>query len=580
MKHLLELKSDKKSTELYLRALWGRGFAVRGLAIEDVTSTPLSYLLDDCIHVPEKFLSTGAQTGYYRAAATHAALHISSDAAVFEEAELNFMQRAVIGLVEDLRLELRAIKQFPGLRSLWLGFHNIADNQQVGALQLMLRLSRAVLDPAYQDDHHWVFKGRQRILDSVADSDNSAIAMEVGLSLANDLGQMRLPLNSGKYEQLVAYRDDNRCLWQKVLEHRQQAETPEQQAIAETQQAKFIEADSGIELQLTHSHVQSGNAFCIVEKNGDELVYRQFTSPELIDSRTYPEWDYRSHVLKQDWCRVQEYAGKSGSLAAIDEISHRHKYTLSRLRRMASRLRVEKQQWIRKVEEGEQFDLSYMVDTMIAVRGYMTPDPRVFMHKAQQQEKNLAISILLDLSESTNDIIEGSQQSITQILRDAVFLLAETLSVVGESFAIAGFSSNGRHQVSFTRFKSFEEDFDKSKNRLSGITGSYSTRLGAAIRHSASELALQPERKKLLLVITDGTPSDIDIYDKNYLVQDSWHAVHGLYQYGIRPFCINLDRRSDKVIEHIFGRGKCETLDSVTRLPELLAHLYMRYLRG
>jgi len=580
VKLLLEQAHYRKTAELYLRALWGRGFSVSALAVEDVNAVPVSYLAEDGIHLPERVLVTEHHRRYYRAAAAHAALHAMSGVSLFDQADLNLMQRALVGLVEDLRLELRAIKQFPGLRPLWLGFHHIPESNHISALQLMLRLSRSVLDPGYQDSHHWVIKGKNKILDAVANGDEANFAMEVGLSLANDLGQMRLPLNSGRYEQPVAYRDDNRCLWQSTQDTHQLSDILEQQDIKTTQQLKYVEADKGIQLRLADSQFEDGRGFHIVEKTHAALEYRQTNSEEILSNKIYPEWDYRIHALKKDWCCLQEYIAKPGSLAAIDEISTRHRLTLNRLRRMANRLRIEKHQWVRKKEEGEQFDLDYMVNAMVAVRGNMTPDPRVFMQSAYQREKNLAISILLDLSESTNERIEGGQQSVTQILQESVYLLGETLSTVGDTFSIAGFSSNGRQQISYMHFKYFSEEFESSKARLSEITGAYSTRLGTAIRHSASELALRPERKKLLLVITDGAPSDIDVYDMNYLVQDSWYAVHGLYSYGIRPFCINLDRRSDACIEHIFGRGRSETLDSVIRLPGLLAHLYMRYMRG
>jgi nitric oxide reductase NorD protein len=579
VKQQLELEHYRKTTELYLRALWGRGFSLNALAVEDINADPISYLTEAGIQLPGRVLVTENHSRYYHAAATHAALHVMSGSRPFDQGELNLMQRTLVGLVEDLRLELRAIKQFPGLRHLWLGFHQIPESKYVSALQLMLRLSRCVLDPKYQDYHHWVLKGKSKILDILAGDDTAELAKEVGLSLANDLGQMRLPLNAGKYEQPVAYRDDNRCLWQNILVAHQQSDILEQQDSITTQQAKFVEARKGIQLQLAYSQFQDGQGFHIVENTNAALEYRRSNSAEIHSNKTYPEWDYRIHALKQDWCSLQEYTAKSGSLGVIDEISARHKYTLNRLRHMASRLRIEKHQWLRKREEGEQFDLDYMVDAMVTVRGKMTPDPRVFMQSAYQRERNLAISILLDLSESTNERINVSQQSVSQVIQESVYLLGETLSTVGDTFSIAGFSSNGRHQIRFTYFKYFTENFEASKARLSEITGAYSTRLGAAIRHSASELALRPERKKLLLVITDGAPSDIDVYDKNYLVQDSWYAVRELYRYGIRPFCINLDRRSDASIDHIFGRGRSETLDSVMRLPGLLAHLYMRYMR-
>lgn len=580
MTQLFELGTCKRSTELFLRALWARGFAIGALTVNNTHTGPLSYLEHDIIFLPDKVTLKRSYANYYLAASTHTALHALSDAGPFDPHGLNFMQRNVIGLVEDLKLELQAIKSFPGLRHLWLAFHDDTGSKRISAMQLMLRLSRSVLDPHYQDEHQWVTKGRREILNKVCDCDDPGIVVQVGLALANDLGQMRLPLNSGQYEQPVAYRDDNRCLWKKTAEQRHKADTPAKQGQAHFQNSKFVESNSNLEILLSTTLPRQGEGFSIVEDVGDDLEFHQLKSQEMILSRTYPEWDYRTQIEKQDWCCILEHTARPGSLAVINEISSRHKFTLDRLRRLASRLRIEKQLWMRKVEEGEEVDLDYMVENMVELRASRIPDNCIFMRRKHLQEKNLAISILLDLSESTNDLVKGGMQSINQILRDAILLLSETLDIVGDTFAIAGFSSNGRQQINFTRFKSYDESFGSIKDRLSGMTGAYSTRLGAAIRHCASDLRLRPERKKLLLIITDGAPSDIDVYDEHYLVQDSWFAVRNLYSYGIKPFCINLDRRADKIIQHIFGKARSETLDSVARLPDLLAHLYMRYMRG
>jgi nitric oxide reductase activation protein len=163
------------------------------------------------------------------------------------------------------------------------------------------------------------------------------------------------------------------------------------------------------------------------------------------------------------------------------------------------------------------------------------------------------------------------------MIRDAVLLLGETLSIADELFSISGFCSNGRHEVYVNHFKNFNESFEQSKARLSTVRGQYSTRLGAAIRNTADYLAQQPSKMKLLLVVTDGEPSDIDVFDRHYLDHDSWHAVHSLANQGIKPFCLNLDSRSDQVMEHIFGRGKYMTLDQLHHLPEILFQVYMRY---
>jgi len=579
MNELLELKVYKRRCELYLRALWGDGFSVQQTTDDfDLHNDliPLSYRVNNNIYLPAKVSLNKHYSHYYRAAALHAAAHQVYGEGCFEVEELNLMQRSMIGLIEDLRVELLAIKSFPGLRKIWLSFHSLIEVYPVNAINLMRRLSRSVLDPGYDDAHQWVSKGK-RLLLSINNLKQQSLSIEVGLSLANDLGQMRLPLNSGRYEQGIIYRDDNRSLWQELIDNQQQSAVSNQDQDSLTILNKLKEADKGVHLKLSDDSPEHGEGIYIREHEQAAFEYRQPAEGKFIESNLYPEWNYQKHILQKNWCTVVERFAEAGSEMEVNQIFASHNIVRNRLRNIAKKLYTEKQQRIRKVEDGDDVDLEPMINAMVAMRMNQPPDTRVFMRNENRKSKTLAISILLDLSESTNEIIDGSQQSISYMMRDAVLLLGETLSIADEQFSISGFCSNGRHEVYINHFKNFNESFEQSKARLSTVRGQYSTRLGAAIRNTADYLSQQAAKKKLLLVVTDGAPSDIDVFDQRYLEHDSWHAVHSLASQGIKPFCLNLDSRSDHVIEHIFGRGKYMTLDHINRLPEILFQVYMRY---
>lgn len=579
MKQYSELKFYKRASELYLRALWNKGFAINSLPVVHGKSDPLSYLDNQQLYLPDKIFLDELNPFYYRAAATHAACHVIYGGQPFDSSDYNFMQREIIGLVEDLRVELQAIKQFPGLRRLWLQFHNIENENSISARQLMLRLSQSILDASYNDEHQWVKKGKALILHISENNKLSEAVIETGLKLANDLGQMRLPLNSGRYEQAVKYRDDNRCLWHSIIESRNKPGTTEQQEDDSLRNNQLVEASQGLQLKISDFQHEHGEGLLIEQKQAADFIYLLHDETQQDFNFKYPEWDYRIHTLKQDWCSLQEQLSPAGSAETVEKIKNQHRLILARLRYIASKVRIEKQQRVRRLEEGDEIDLDPMINAMVATRSNTMPDTRVFMRNDLVEDKELAISILLDLSESTNQLVSGSSIPISELLRDAVLLLGETLSVAGEHFSISGFSSNGRHQVKVINFKLFNEPFVSGCSRLTNITGNYSTRLGTAIRHCAQGLSQQPSRKKLLLVITDGIPSDIDVYDSKYLVEDSWHAVHNLYQYGISPFCLNLDSKADSTTEHIFGDARYMTIDNLARLPEALSYIYIKYLR-
>jgi len=154
-------------------------------------------------------------------------------------------------------------------------------------------------------------------------------------------------------------------------------------------------------------------------------------------------------------------------------------------------------------------------------------------------------------------------------------LLGWAIENLGDSFAIAGFSSNTRHQVRYQHIKGYSENWNEDvKARLAALKAGYSTRMGAALRHGAHYLGAQKADKKLLLVLTDGEPSDIDTDDDRLLIEDTHRAVQELDQQGIYTYCINLDPNADDYVQDIFGQ-RYTVIDRVERLPEKLPQLFM-----
>jgi len=163
------------------------------------------------------------------------------------------------------------------------------------------------------------------------------------------------------------------------------------------------------------------------------------------------------------------------------------------------------------------------------------------------------------------------------LARESLVLLADAMNELGDEFAIHGFTSNGRRDVSYFRYKDFGVPYGpQAKAALAGITPLLSTRMGPAIRHAGEFLRAQPSGRKLLLVITDGEPSDIDIHDPRYLMMDAKKACEGLMRHGIQPFCMSLDPRADKYVSTIFGRRNYLVMDKIARLPEKLPLIYLR----
>ncbi|MCG8429468.1 MAG: VWA domain-containing protein [Chromatiales bacterium] len=102
----------------------------------------------------------------------------------------------------------------------------------------------------------------------------------------------------------------------------------------------------------------------------------------------------------------------------------------------------------------------------------------------------------------------------------------------------------------------------------------YSTRMGAAMRHAAHYLEARKADKKLMLILTDGEPSNIDITDERMLIEDTRKAVQELDQQGIYTYCVNLDPHADEYVTDIFG-NQYAVIDNIQRLPEKLPQLFL-----
>jgi nitric oxide reductase activation protein len=219
---------------------------------------------------------------------------------------------------------------------------------------------------------------------------------------------------------------------------------------------------------------------------------------------------------------------------------------------------------------------------MVDIRRGIMPDPRINI-RITRHIRDLSIVVLMDLSESTNEKVgvkEGQPgyeeaPSILDLTRESTGLLAWAIDSIGDNFAVHGFASDSRHDVQYFRFKDFNQPYeDEAKSRLAGMRGGLSTRMGAALRHAGWHLTQQPAQKRLVLLITDGEPADIDERDPQYLRHDTKKAVEDLAMQGIYTYCLTLDPLADRYVARIFGENNYSIVDQVERLPERLPAVF------
>ena len=156
-------------------------------------------------------------------------------------------------------------------------------------------------------------------------------------------------------------------------------------------------------------------------------------------------------------------------------------------------------------------------------------------------------------------------------------LLGEAIAQGGDQLAIHGFRSNGRHEVNYLRFKEFGQSMDDAvAARLSAVDGALSTRMGAAIRHASRQMQSVRTAQRLIIVLTDGEPHDIDVFHPSLLVQDAARAVARSNAEGTPVFCVSVDPAADGYVRKVFGPNHYLVIDSVDQLPQRLPELYLR----
>ena len=93
------------------------------------------------------------------------------------------------------------------------------------------------------------------------------------------------------------------------------------------------------------------------------------------------------------------------------------------------------------------------------------------------------------------------------------------------------------------------------ERRIGALKPGYYARIGAAVRHASAQLVDQPQRKKLLLVLTDGKPNDVDHYEGRFAVEDTRKAVREARRLGVAVFGVTVDASAQSYFPALFGRG-------------------------
>jgi len=323
----------------------------------------------------------------------------------------------------------------------------------------------------------------------------------------------------------------------------------------------------------------------------------------------YDEWDYQIADYRSRWCRLREivltgdageYFAKTLSDYALLRPAVKHEF---------QRIRPEQYRLVRGLEDGEEFDLNAVVTATSDLRARVSPSPKLYTTR-RQTERDVAALFLLDMSASTDEPIEPVARSyvdedqddwlamwkkrpgtpqptprrIIDVTKEALVLMAQALEEIGDSYAIYGFSGQGRDNVEFYHIKSFAEVLSPTvKGRIGAITPKRSTRMGTALRHSLAKLKDLACRVKLLVLLSDGFPQDMDYgADRRsitYGLRDTMMALREADRAGVLTFCLTVDKAGHDYLREMCEPSRYLVLEDVASLPTELPKVYQRYIR-
>ena len=211
-------------------------------------------------------------------------------------------------------------------------------------------------------------------------------------------------------------------------------------------------------------------------------------------------------------------------------------------------------------------------------QGHVNSDTPIY-RDLRNETRDLSCMLLADLSLSTDAYINNTSRVI-DVIRDALYLFTEALSVTGDRFALHGFSSRNRNHVRFHNIKDFDQAYDNDvRGYIDAIRPGYYTRMGAAIRYASQLLEKEATSQKLLLIITDGKPNDLDKYEGRYGIEDTRQAILEAEKKGLQPFCVTIDEKAEDYLPYLFGKNAYILIKNAAELPTKLPLLYLRLTR-
>ena len=283
----------------------------------------------------------------------------------------------------------------------------------------------------------------------------------------------------------------------------------------------------------------------------------------------YPEWDFRRGDYRKAWCALFETDVPRGDPGYVDMVREKYRGPIAQLKRRFEALRGE-DKLLRREADGDGLDFDAVVEAWADGRSGREPSDRVFTRR-RKTDRNIAVMFMVDMSGSTKGWVNECE-------RESLVMLCEALEMLGDRYAIYGFSGWTRKRCEIFRVKRFNEPFGEPvRARIAGVVPKDYTRMGVAVRHLTKLLNAVDARTRVLFTLSDGKPDDFhDGYRGSYGIEDTRKALIEARQSGVHPFCITIDREARDYLPRLYGPASWTLVDDVRKLPLKSAEVYRR----
>ncbi len=290
----------------------------------------------------------------------------------------------------------------------------------------------------------------------------------------------------------------------------------------------------------------------------------------------YDEWDTKAGAYRKAWCTVYptalERRDPRWAVAATARSRKVVEAVLRNVRLQRARLAPQRRQ-----RDGDHVDLDATVEFLADLRAGHADAPRLYTRRARLAHR-MATTVLVDLSLSSDAWV--GDRRVLDVSREAVLVLGEVADRLGDEVRVIGFASHTRNRCRVFDVRRWGEPWSLAKARLGALVPQGYTRIGPALRYAIDEACVPDAQRRLVLLVSDGKPTDYDRYEGTHGVEDVRQAVREASRRGVWVHGLTIDTVARGYFPAMLGAGHWEILPEVDALPRALAAAYARMASG